>query len=97
MRSLFDYLPPELKRFTAVPPHPYVLAVAAENSDFERAMISLASCVLSDRQSVTEAFKKWAATRPWPWRGAVGYCRAHFTERGRFPFEIEEWPEVIAG
>ena len=79
----------------AVPPHPQVLAVAKESLDFESAMLSLASCVPCDLPALTEAFKQFAASRPWPWRDAVSYCRAYFYERGRFPFEIEEWPEVI--
>jgi hypothetical protein len=91
----FDNLPPELKRLVAVPVHPWVLAVAKENLDFDSAMLSLASCVPCDLEALAEAFKKFAATRPWPWRDAVSYCRAHFLERGRFPFEIEEWPEII--
>lgn len=95
MANPFDNLPPELQRLTVVPPHPYVLAIAQENLDFQTAMLSLASCVPSDLRSVTDGFKKFAASRPWPWRDAVRYCRAYFVERGQFPFEIEEWPEVI--
>lgn len=92
---LSDELPPELQRLIAIPPHPLVVQLAQDNLDFERSVISLASCVASDLESVTEAFKKFAASRPWPWRDAVHYCRVYFVERGRFPFEIEDWPEVI--
>lgn len=93
----FDELPPELQRLITIPPHPSVLRIAQENLEFESAMISLASCVTNDLQSVTEAFKKFAASRPWAWRDTVLYCKTHFLERGRFPFEVEEWPEFLNG
>lgn len=78
-----------------MPPHPWVLRIAAENIEFESAMLSLAAFTPSDLQSFTEAFKKFAASKPWPWRDAAAYCRAHFIEHGRFPFDAEEWPEFI--
>jgi hypothetical protein len=94
MPNPFDNLPPELLRLVAVPPHPWVLAVAEKNLNFQSAMLSLASCAACDLSAVTEAFKRFAASRPWPWRNAVIYCRAYFVERGRFPFDIEA---LVAG
>lgn len=93
----FARLPEHWRRFVAVPPHPWVLTVARENLDFERAMLSLASCVPCNLQAVTEGFKKFAASRPWPWRYTVSYCKTHFIKHGRFPFEVGEWPDVIDG
>ena len=77
------------------PPHPQALAIAQENLAFEAAMLSLASLVTHDIQSVREAFMNWVQTTSWPWREAVSRCVAYFGERGKFPFDIEEWPDVI--
>lgn len=95
MNEWLNSLDSQLKRLLAVPPHPWVLRVAAENLEFERAMLCLGACVHCDLQTLTEAFKKFAASRPWQWRDAVSYCRAYFIEHGKFPFEIEEWPDII--
>jgi hypothetical protein len=95
MSQWLNNLDPELRRLLAVPPHPWVLQVAKENIDFEGAMLSLGAFVACDLESLTEAFKKFAASRPWPWRDAVTYCKTYFIEHGKFPFDAEEWPDVI--
>lgn len=88
MRSIFDNLSEQQRRLFAIPPHPWVLRVAKENLEFERAMLSLASCVPCDLPALTEAFKEFAASRPRGWRDTVSYCKTYFLERGRFPFEV---------
>jgi hypothetical protein len=87
---MFENLTTQQKRLLVFQNHPWVLRVAKENLEFESAVLSLAACTPCNLQALTEAFKKFAASRPWAWRDAVSYCRAHFIERGRFPFEIKE-------
>lgn len=65
-----------------------IAQIALENEEFERGMISLAACTVPDVAAVTEAFKRWVASTPFPWRVALDYCLERAKRGKSLPFKV---------
>ena len=59
-----------------------------DNLDFEQGMIRIASVTGADVDKVTEHFKTWVRTTPFPWRFAMGSCVEWAVQGKRLPFDV---------
>jgi hypothetical protein len=64
------------------------LEIERQVSEFERGMNSLTAVIGGQPDCVTEAFKQWVRTTPFPWQVGVDYCIERAKRGLSLPFTV---------